>query len=230
MFTVFFSFYLLLILFFIGLSKVEKMEPHERLCVLTLDEMSLKPKIELDSSGKIFGNVTLPGHTGLANHGLVFMVGGLTSRWKQTVAFHLTGQSVDGRVLKPIIIEILEETHKIGLKIVAINSDMGAANQAMWSSFGIFSKKGGLVSNHIVHPCDPTRKVYFMADVPHLYKNIKSAFIHGQQFTLPEDVVKSQDLPSAVASIDPVKDLAKFQVISNDLKQYSFPQIHFIIF
>ena len=44
-------------------------------------------QIEYDpSGGQVLGNVTLLGHSGSATHGLVFMLGGVTSRWKQTVA------------------------------------------------------------------------------------------------------------------------------------------------
>lgn len=68
------------------------MKEHDRYCSLTLDEMSLQAQTQFDpSSGTIFGNVTLPGHHGIATHGLVFMLSGICVRWKQTVAFYYTG-------------------------------------------------------------------------------------------------------------------------------------------
>ena len=61
-------------------------------CSLTMDEMSVECKMELDkSSGRVLGGVTLPGHSGLATHGLVFMLSGLAKRWKRTVAYHYSG-------------------------------------------------------------------------------------------------------------------------------------------
>ena len=88
--------------------KVNNLCEEERVCCLTLDEMSITPSIEYDaSSGQLLGNVTLPGHCGSATHALVFMLGGLSSRWKQTVAYHFTGNSTDGTVMKPIVLELL---------------------------------------------------------------------------------------------------------------------------
>lgn len=61
-----------------------------------LDKMAIVPKIEYDgSTGSVRGYTTLPvpGTPGkvLATKVLVFMLGGLTSRWKQVVGFHYTG-------------------------------------------------------------------------------------------------------------------------------------------
>jgi hypothetical protein len=120
------------------------MDPYERLCCLTLDEMSLHSKVDLNATGTVYGKTTLPGksESEMANHGLVFMIGGITTRWKQVVAYHLSGSSVDGKVLRDIIIDILKATFEIGVRVVAVNLDMGAANQSMWSALGISSKKG----------------------------------------------------------------------------------------
>ena len=64
----------------------------ERLCSLTLDKMAIKPRFEYDiSSGRLLGSVNLPSHTGRATRGLVFMLSGITVRWKQTIAYFMTG-------------------------------------------------------------------------------------------------------------------------------------------
>ena len=65
--------------------------------MLTLDGMALTPyHVEFDqSSGRLLRDVTLPGHTGSATHGLIFMLGGITTRWKQIVGYHYTGISVN---------------------------------------------------------------------------------------------------------------------------------------
>lgn len=53
------------------------MEERDRLCCLTLDEMEIKTAVEYDVSSKqVLGKVTLPGHSGTANHALVVMLGG----------------------------------------------------------------------------------------------------------------------------------------------------------
>ena len=59
------------------------------------------------------------------------MLGGLSTRWKQVIAYYFTNGKSDGEQLKNMILKIIEETYKIGLKIVNITCDMGAANRAM---------------------------------------------------------------------------------------------------
>ena len=69
------------------------MKSTDRKCSLTLDEMSIEPKTVYDSSsGQVMGSVTLPGHSGVATHAIVFMLSGIASRWKQTVAFYFSGK------------------------------------------------------------------------------------------------------------------------------------------
>jgi len=63
--------------------------------VLALDEMFITEGITYDVGPKTFiGDVTLPQHQGIATHGLVFMLGGVSSRWKQTFAYYFTGKFI----------------------------------------------------------------------------------------------------------------------------------------
>lgn len=49
----------------------------KRECVLSSDEMAITPSVELHMlTGKLYGDVTLPGHTGVATHACVFMLAG----------------------------------------------------------------------------------------------------------------------------------------------------------
>jgi hypothetical protein len=58
---------------------VKQLLNSERDCALTLDEMAITPQIEFDAtSGRMLGEVTLPGHTGRATHALVFMLSGIS--------------------------------------------------------------------------------------------------------------------------------------------------------
>lgn len=54
--------------------------------------MAIHAKTEYDqSTSRVYGKVTLPGHSGIATHALVFMLSGICKRWKQTVAYYYTG-------------------------------------------------------------------------------------------------------------------------------------------
>lgn len=75
----------------------------EKKCVLTLDELAIKPSVELHMRrGKLYGDVTLPGHV------CVFMLAGNTTRWKQVLAYHYSGNSTNGTEYRPIITEIIQ--------------------------------------------------------------------------------------------------------------------------
>lgn len=113
-------------------TKTESMVPEERQCVLTLDEMSINASVELDNrSGRFIGDVTLPGHSGVATtHSMVFMLNGVSTRWKHPVAYYFTGNSVDGSVLCDIVLRIMTCCFNIGLIAIAVNSDMSSAKQS----------------------------------------------------------------------------------------------------
>lgn len=76
------------------------MKPQERDSVLMIDEVSLMLGIDFDSfSGNIIGYPTLRSAYGQvqdrpASHALVFMLGGLTTRWEQCIGY-FTGESYE---------------------------------------------------------------------------------------------------------------------------------------
>jgi len=151
--------------------KVAALTDKERDCCLTLDEMSIKAGYQYDKSSSSFrGDVTLPGHKGSATHALVFMLAGITTRWKQTVCYHFTGNSTVGSKLKEIVLEIIRKAHDIGLHVSTVTSDMGSANRALHKAIGIVCPKLSVTVNKIPHPLVPGRMLYFMFDVPHLTK------------------------------------------------------------
>ena len=192
--------------------KVCGMQDDERLCCLTLDEMSLTAKLDFDAStGDIIGDVTLPEHSGRADHALVFMLGGLTTQWKQTVAYHFTSSSTDGTVFKQIVLQIIEQASNIGLHVQAVASDMGRANRAMWKSFGIMCGKYCRTIDRIAHPQAPGKWLFFLADVPHVFKNVKAALVNGQNFTVSDTTVSDHELKSNVINVKTLRYLAQFQ-------------------
>lgn len=198
--------------------KVEALRSEERECCLTLDEMAIKPGVQYDvSSSCMRGDVTLPDHQGEATHALVIMIGGITTRWKQTVAYHFTGNSTDGTKLKPLILEVLQRASDIGLHVSAFTSDMGAVNRALWLSFGIVCSKFSRTINKIPHPTEAGRYLHFLADVPHIIKNMKAALVNGNDITLHQEIVDHFKLPTNTVTVKHVKILHDFQK-DQDLK------------
>ena len=208
--------------------KAAGMSELERECVLTLDEMAITPSVELHmGSGQLYGDVTLPLHTGPATHALVFMLAGTTTRWKQVVAFHYSGNSTQGTVYKPITLDIIRRAAAIGLHVISVTTDMGSPKRAMWKAFGVDHN-----TTCVPHPLTPDRQLFFMPDVPHLVKNLRNALVHGHTLTLPNEVVEKNNLPSNQVSLDHIKDLISFQEgmalkIAPNLSRKSIELTHF---
>ena len=86
---------------------------------------------------------------------------------------------------------------------------MGASNQAMWANAGITCTKFAL-HNSIEHPCNSNQRLVFLADVPHLLKNIRNSLLVNN-IVLPDDIVTKFGSPSNLVSFEPVKELVKLQ-------------------
>ncbi|XP_064468698.1 uncharacterized protein LOC135382960 [Ornithodoros turicata] len=79
-------------------AKVATFEPEDCFAVLLLDEIQLAPGLDYDcTTHSVTGRPTIPPSDPttepiLATHALVFMLAGVKTRWKQTVAYHFTGK------------------------------------------------------------------------------------------------------------------------------------------
>lgn len=135
---------------------------------------------------------------------------GLTSRWKQVVAYYFTGNKTDGTHIADIIRQIVLKAGDIGLKVVAVTCDMGPVNRAMWKELKVFANNTR-VTTSIPHPLDPDCSLYFLADVPHLIKNLKQAFLTHKTLFLYHETVTRYNLPSNCVNLAHVKDLLEFQ-------------------
>ena len=74
------------------------MRPAETLCSLVLDEMSITPGCQWDvKSDSFIGAITLGSQEAArgtkATKCLVFLLAGLSVRWKQVVYYHFTGKN-----------------------------------------------------------------------------------------------------------------------------------------
>lgn len=178
-------------------------------CTLVLDEMSITPDDFNDSSTNTkIGNVTLPNHddTQVATHGLVFMLAGLASRWKQVVAYYFTGNKVNEETFKSLVEHIIRKAEEIGLLVHNVTSDMGPSNQAMWRAFGI-QVSYSHVTNKYKHPCNNSRVLYFYSDVPHALKNIKNCLVINETIMIPDNLVRKYALPGNIVRCDHLRDI-----------------------
>ncbi|KAM7306127.1 uncharacterized protein ISCGN_016023 [Ixodes scapularis] len=99
----------------------------------------------------------------------------------------------------------------MGLHVVAITTDMGSGNRAMWKYFGISAGKYSRVSNKFKHPCREDADIAVLADVPHVAKNLCGHLLRKQKITLSDAVVAENNLNSNIVTIQPVVRLIEFQ-------------------
>lgn len=181
-------------------SKLSVLPESDRDCCLLIDEVQLKEKMEYDKGlkrlvGTVSDCLSVPEQAKLASHSLCFMVRGLRVNWKQVIAWYMTGNSVPGDKQWSLAKEIIEQLYSRGVTVVAVVSDMGPNNQAMWKHIGISSQRDYLV-NSIPHPSAASLQLFFLADVPHLLKNLRNMLL-TQDLTLPDNIVQQYSLPCA---------------------------------
>jgi len=193
----------------------------ERDCVLMLDEIAVRKCLEYDKGLRSFvGHISqemcshsCEGSTvssfELASHALVVMVRGLTTNWKQVVAYYLTGSSVEGHILWGVMKQIIEYLNSVQINVRAVVCDMGSCNRAMWRVAGITTCKDHVV-NSVKHPLMSNQLLYFLPDVPHVLKNVRNCLL-SHDILLPPDVFEQHKLPGPIVSVSHVRGLLNLQ-------------------
>ncbi|XP_049275466.1 uncharacterized protein LOC125759967 [Rhipicephalus sanguineus] len=183
-------------------AKVATFKAEDRYAVIMLDEMQLTPGLDYDCTTRsVIGHSTVASSdpsapAGLATHALVFMLGGVTSRWKQTIAYHFSADSFDAKQILAILFDIIRKCEAIGLSVDFVTSDMGSGNQAIWRLCSITATKYGCPRTTCPHPCDEGRSLHFLADAPHLLKNLRGHLVMQQKIVLDDETVVKNKLPT----------------------------------
>lgn len=178
-------------------------------CLLVLDEMSITEGLFLDpATNTMLGKNTLGNTEENATKTLVFLLAGLSARWKQVIRYEFTNEKYDGGALRPIIDEIIIAVENLSLRLHVVTADMGPNNQGMWKAYGI-TDSGRYVKpvNYCIHPADKNRKLYFCADGPHLSKNMACGFRNNPNIIIPKKFVDKYKLPCTFAQYKHLHDL-----------------------
>lgn len=93
--------------------KVNSMSPESKLCCIVFDEMSLKEGVSYNSERDEVEGLEDFGYIGRSsfvdNHALVFMLRGLTSKWKQPIGYFLSNSTVSSGMLKSLMEQCITE-------------------------------------------------------------------------------------------------------------------------
>ena len=190
--------------------KTKDMLARERMCVLLLDEVQLREKIEYDADLKKLVGYVSPefaskGTNEPDDHALVFVIKGLCIPYKQPVVWFFTGKHTTGAELWEVTKNVVDELYKRGLFVKVVTSDMGGCNVGTWKQAGLNVTDSNSVS-YIPHPCNDSQQLYFMADVPHLIKNMRNC-LENKTLLLPPDVVQSNGLPCGEMSMTHIENI-----------------------
>lgn len=193
-------------------TKVAAMTDIEKDCVLFMDEMEIRRGLELDRGSDAFlGTTTLPESDQPANHALVFMVGGMNTRWKQVIAYHFTGAYVSGDTLKDFVFHLIRLCTQISLRVLCVTCDMGSSNRAMWRALNLSSSRQSVTTCSVPHPCDEEKELHFMPDPAHVLKNLRGHLVRKDAMCLSDDIVSKYELLSAAVSIQHVERVIELQ-------------------
>ena len=151
--------------------KVKHMSEQEKQCVLVFDEMALKTKFVYNRDRDCIDGFEDLGVLGTTqyhcDHALVFMLRGVSVKWKQPVGYFLVNGSVKPAVLNQLVQSCLDKLLKIGLLPMALVCDQGATNRCFLKSMCSVS----LEQPYILHN---NRRIFVIYDPPHLLKNIRN--------------------------------------------------------
>lgn len=143
----------------------------------------------------------------LATHSLVFMLCGISTKWKQTISYELTANSFCSQEMFQKIIAIVQKVHDIGLIIKVIISDMGPQNRSWWHIMNITAGKFSKINNSIEHPCNNRDRLFVMPDSVHVFKNVACSLTSGAKLYLNETLVKKYSLPCNEISIISIREV-----------------------
>ena len=178
--------------------------------------MALRQKLEYDKGLKRYIGFISPEiardekeKNRLATHALVFIVRGLSLHLKQVIGYVLTGPSTKSARLWKYVKQIIHRLTVERLDVRGVVTDIGSNNTGLWSMLGVHAMKCQTTPS-CTHPEDPSKKLYWIADVTHILKNIRAS-LQSQVIYLSDDVVGENHLPTNLVSLQHILKLTKLQ-------------------
>ena len=131
--------------------------------------MSIKSTVHYDESKdrvEGFENFGQEINSVVANQATVFMVKGITAKWKQSSGYFFTSGAIKGDKLKTLIIEAIQHISNQGLTCLAVICDQGFNNSKALRQLGV------TVDQPFFHV--DSVQVHVLYDPPHILKNTRN--------------------------------------------------------
>ena len=174
---------------FAGLKlKLEEFPRKERRGILMFDEIQVKKNVDFRvETGKLvgmvdFGDLTTPENMFQeGDHALVFLFHPHMGGWMQTIGCFCAAGTTPTVVLSKLILQAIILLENAGAEVDALVSDGASTNRAALASFGLCGEIEK-TCNSMKNPCDDSRSVFFICDVPHLLKTVRNNLLKAKEF------------------------------------------------
>ncbi|EDS26734.1 conserved hypothetical protein [Culex quinquefasciatus] len=114
--------------------------------------------------------------------------------------------------------KLIENAENVGLRVQFVTSDYGSENLRMWKDAGVdFSRRNVLMNTSIPHPQDQNRRLEFVPDPVHIFKNVVNGWINNKYLTVPDWYVQKNNLVSNIVHRDHLKLIVECEA-GNQLK------------
>jgi len=147
------------------------MRPEDRMATLSLDGMHLTSSLRYEAHRDHYTGFEDVGKQGrttkIADEGVVVMLRGIHTNWKQPIAHYFCNHSVKQDRFYGIIDECLIAAHNCGVQVVALVCDQETTQWAL------LKKMVSVEKPYFDHPVTG-KSIYVIIDVPHCLKNTRN--------------------------------------------------------
>ncbi|KAH8031353.1 hypothetical protein HPB51_016411 [Rhipicephalus microplus] len=168
---------------------------------IIFDEMKLAERFNVSAAGTVEGFVDLgkftqeEDRTTPADHGMLMMFQPFQGDWTQILGVFSSKGNIKAEMLAELLLEAILLSEQAGLFVDFVFCDGATWNRSMWRSFGIGASSVKTTCN-VTHPVDPSRKLHFCSDFPHLVKCVRNSFV-STGFTTQDGRACVEDIEAA---------------------------------
>jgi len=151
--------------------RVSTLKEENRVCVLMADELSLKRGVEYNASRDTVTGIVAKRDKvyDYVDGALVLMVAGLKTYWRQAFSYFFVQNAMPSERMQSLIFEALDKLKNIGLKVLVISSDQGSNFTSTINQLGVSKEQPFFWFQG--------EKVFAIADMPHVLKNIRNCLL-----------------------------------------------------
>lgn len=158
-------------------TKCQALKSYERLGILLLDEIYVKPKITYKGN-KVVGMAKNSNELQTATTVQTFMFKSILSDNKDVVAM-LPVKNLNSDFLFHSTLQVLSLLNHVGYEVVAIISDNNKVNVKCYKALC----NDNSIKPFIVHPSDNTKIVHLLFDTVHILKNLRNNWLNEKNMT-----------------------------------------------